>query len=60
MKSFMNFVREQGVVGLAVGIILGTAVTQLVTSLVQDIVNPFLGILPVSYTHLTLPTILRV
>lgn len=40
----MNFVREQGVVGLAVGFILGGAVAKLVSSLVGDIINPLLGI----------------
>lgn len=43
MKGFLTFVREQGVVGLAVGIILGGSVSKLVTSLVNDIVNPVLG-----------------
>lgn len=45
MKNFMEFVREQGVVGLAVGFILGGAVSKLVASLVADIINPILGIL---------------
>jgi len=40
----MNFIREQGVVGLAVGFILGGAVSNLVSALVQDIINPLLGI----------------
>ncbi len=44
MKSFMHFVRNQGVVGLAVGIILGGAVTKLVASLVTDLVNPIVGV----------------
>ncbi len=41
----MNFVREQGVVGLAVGFILGGAVSKVVSSLVKDIINPILGII---------------
>jgi large conductance mechanosensitive channel len=45
MKGFMNFVREQGVVGLAVGIILGGAVSKLVASLVNDLINPVLGLI---------------
>lgn len=45
MKSFMEFVREQGVVGLAVGFILGGAVSKVVASLVSDVINPLLGIL---------------
>jgi large conductance mechanosensitive channel len=44
MKGFINFVREQGVVGLAVGFILGGSVSKVVTSLVNDIINPLLGI----------------
>jgi len=44
MKGFMNFIREQGVVGLAVGFILGGAVSKVVSSLVADIINPVLSI----------------
>jgi large conductance mechanosensitive channel len=44
MKGFMEFIRDQGVVGLAVGFILGGAVSKLVTALVEDIINPILGI----------------
>lgn len=43
MKGFMEFVREQGVVGLAVGFILGGSVSKVVSSLVNDIINPVLG-----------------
>ena len=44
MKGFIEFVREQGVVGLAVGFILGGAVSKVVAALVTDIVNPVLSI----------------
>jgi large conductance mechanosensitive channel len=44
MKGFLNFIREQGVVGLAVGFILGGAVSRLVSSLVDNIINPLLGL----------------
>lgn len=44
VKGFVDFVREQGVVGLAVGFILGGAVSKVVTALVTDIVNPLLGL----------------
>lgn len=44
MKDFMDFIRKQGVVGLAVGFILGGAVSKVVSSLVEDIINPLLGI----------------
>ena len=45
MKGFIGFIREQGVMGLAVGFILGGAVSNLVSSLVTDIINPILGII---------------
>jgi len=44
MKGFLEFVRDQGVVGLAVGFILGGAVSKVVTALVEDIVNPIVGV----------------
>ncbi|KKS07109.1 MAG: hypothetical protein A2391_00315 [Candidatus Brennerbacteria bacterium RIFOXYB1_FULL_41_13] len=45
MKGFINFIREQGVIGLAVGFILGGAVSKVVSALVSDIINPLLGII---------------
>lgn len=39
----MVFVRTQGVVGLAVGLVLGGAVTVLVKSLIDNVVMPPLG-----------------
>ena len=39
----MDFIRERGVISLAIGFILGGAVTKLVASLVTDIINPILG-----------------
>ena len=44
MKGFLDFVREQGVVGLAVGFILGGAVAKMVTALVTDLFNPLIGL----------------
>lgn len=44
MKGFLDFIREQGVVGLAVGFILGGAAQGVVSSLVSDIADPLLGI----------------
>jgi large conductance mechanosensitive channel len=44
MKGFLNFIREQGVMGLAVGFILGGAVSKVVTALVEDIINPLIGL----------------
>lgn len=45
MKGFLSFIREQGVVGLATGFILGGAVSKVVASLVTDIINPMLSII---------------
>lgn len=45
MKGFIQFIREQGVIGLAIGFILGGAVTKVVTSLVEDIINPVIGLI---------------
>ena len=45
MKGFMDFVREQGVVGLAVAFILGGAISGVMKSLVADIINPILGLI---------------
>ena len=45
LEGFLTFVREQGVVGLAVGFILGGAVVKVVAALVADIVSPLLGLL---------------
>lgn len=44
MKGFIEFIRKQGVVGLAVGFILGGAVSKLVSAIVADIINPVLGL----------------
>jgi large conductance mechanosensitive channel len=45
LHGFANFIRTQGVVGLAVGLVLGGAVTVLVKSLIDNIVMPPLGLL---------------
>lgn len=45
MKGFIAFIKEQGVVGLAVGFILGGSVAKVVASLVSDIINPVVGLL---------------
>lgn len=45
LKEFLDFIREQGVVGLAIGFILGGAVGKVVSSLVGDIIQPVIGLL---------------
>ena len=44
MNGFIEFIRKQGVVGLAVGFILGGAVSKVVTAVVTDLVNPVIGL----------------
>ncbi|OGI00715.1 MAG: hypothetical protein A2Y25_11625 [Candidatus Melainabacteria bacterium GWF2_37_15] len=44
MKGFIEFLREQGVVGFAIAFILGGAVLKLVDSLVQDIISPIIAL----------------
>lgn len=44
IAGFVTFIREQGVMGLAIGFILGGAVSGVVSSLVKDIINPIIGL----------------
>lgn len=55
LQGFVDFVREQGVVGLAVGLILGFAAKTLVDSAVNNLFNPVVGLLTggVSLEHKT-------
>lgn len=41
--GFVDFIRERGVMGLAIGFVLGSSVQKVVTAFVTDIVNPFVG-----------------
>jgi large conductance mechanosensitive channel len=45
LQGFVDFVREQGVVGLAVGLVLGVAAKSVVDSLVNNIFNPIIGLI---------------
>ena len=44
VEGFLDFLREQSVVGLAIGLVLGTQVKQLVDSIVLNFFNPFIGL----------------
>jgi large conductance mechanosensitive channel len=57
LRDFIEFVREHGVFGLALGIIIGGAVTKLVTALVTDLINPIIGIFLGKLGNLTNVTI---
>ena len=45
LKNFANFIREKGVLGLAVGLVVGAAITKIVASLVESFVSPLVGLL---------------
>ncbi len=45
LRGFADFVREQGVVGLAIGFVLGVQVKALVDQLVASFIDPMLGLL---------------
>ena len=44
MQAFLTFIREQGVIGLAIGFIMGGATSKVVTALVTDIIQPVIGL----------------
>lgn len=43
--GFMSFLREQSVVGLAIGLVLGTQAKVLVDQLIASFINPIVGLL---------------
>ena len=57
IRGFLDFIRDRGVVGLAVGFIMGGAVTKTVTSFVDDVVNPLIGLFAGSADRLSEMTI---
>jgi len=44
-QGFWEFIRGQGVIGFAVGLVIGTAASGLVNSLINNVVMPPLGFL---------------
>jgi len=45
LAGFMDFVRTQGVVGLAVGLAIGTQASELVKSIVSSIITPIVDLI---------------
>jgi large conductance mechanosensitive channel len=43
MKRFLEFIQDQGVVGIAIAFVLGAAVTRLITSFINNLINPILS-----------------
>lgn len=53
MNGFVDFIRDRGVAGFAIGFILGGAAQKLVQALMDDIVSPLVGIVLGSTQSLT-------
>jgi large conductance mechanosensitive channel len=45
IKEFMAFVKGFGVIGLALGVVIGGAASKIVASLVTNLINPALGLI---------------
>lgn len=45
LKGFVAFVREHGVVGMAIGFMIGAGVQKVVSALVNDLINPLISLL---------------
>lgn len=44
LQNFVIFIREQGVIGLAIGFLLSGAVSKTVSSFVDNVINPVIGL----------------
>ena len=55
-QGFVDFIRTQGVVGLAVGIVLGVQIKAVVDSFVAGFANPILGLIFPGNANLALKT----
>lgn len=53
ITEFVNFIREKGVVGLAVGIVTGGAITKMVSSIVENLISPLLAAITGAAGNLT-------
>ena len=45
LDGFMEFIRSQGVIGLAIGLVIGTQIKILVDQLIASFINPVLGLI---------------
>lgn len=55
-REFYSFIAHQGIIGLAIGFLFGTAISELVSSFVSDIVDPLLGLILINQEHLATAT----
>ena len=44
VKEFVNFLKNFGIIGLAIAFVIGNAASKLVTALVTDLINPIVGL----------------
>jgi large conductance mechanosensitive channel len=44
LQHFIFFIREQGVIGLAIGFLLSGSVSKTVSSFVDNVINPLIGL----------------
>lgn len=56
LQGFVDFIRSQGVVGLAIGFVIGTQAKALVDQMSNSFVNPLLGLIVGSGDGLTSKT----
>jgi large conductance mechanosensitive channel len=47
LKEFMGFIKQYGVIGLAIAVIIGGKLNELVTAIVNGLLMPIIGLLPV-------------
>jgi len=47
LREFMSFIKQYGVIGLAIAVILGGKLNVLVTAIVDGLLMPAIGLLPV-------------
>lgn len=45
LQGFIEFIKSKGIIGLAIGFVMGGSVTKLITSFVNDLINPIIGLL---------------
>lgn len=43
LRGFLDFIREQGIIALAIGLAMGTQITATVTAIVNGLINPIVG-----------------
>lgn len=43
-QEFMDFLKNYGIIGLAIAFVIGAAASKLVTALVNDLINPIVGL----------------